>query len=93
MDTSNAIATINMVLWEIDLQNMSSNKNKSSAIKLGQQIKMYKPEIKKRRTVTKSENNVNGLLITSEMGDNIVLSLLQKSKSHISHISSDIVKR
>ena len=46
--------------------------------------------VKKKRTITKSEDNPNGMMITPEMGNNIVLSVLQKCKSHISHVSAEI---
>ena len=54
---------------------------------------MYKRGIKKKRTVTKSEDNPNGMLITPEMGGKIVLSVLQKGKGHINHVSAEIAER
>ena len=39
------------------------------------------------------EENPNGMLITPEMGGKIVLSVLQKGKGHISHVSAEIEER
>ena len=68
-------------------------KDKSSASKLGQQIKMYERGIKKKRKVTKLEENPNGMLVMPEMGGNIVLSVLQRGQGHGSPVSAEIQKR
>ena len=45
---------------------------------------------KKKRTIKKSEENANDMLITPEIGGKIVLSVFQKGKDHINHISAGI---
>ena len=84
---------INRDLWKPVLLGMSSNTDKASAIELQQEIDKYEQGIKKKRTITKSEENPNGMLITPEMGGKIVLSVLQKGKGHISHVSAEIEER
>ena len=39
---------------------------------------MYEREINKRRTVAKSEENQNGMIITPEMGDKIMIQVYYK---------------
>ena len=63
-----------------------------ATIKLQQQIDMYTQRFKKKSAITKSEDNLNGMLITPEMGGKIVLSVLQKYKSHITHVSAEIAE-
>ena len=43
--------------------------------------------------VTTSEDNPNGMLITPEMGGKIVVSVLQKGKGHIAHVSAELSER
>ena len=81
---------INRDLWKPVLLGMSSNTDKASAIELQQEIDKYEQGIKKKRTITKSEENPNGMLMTPEMGDKIVLNVLQKGKGDISHVSAEI---
>ena len=72
---------------------MSSDKNKTSADELQNQIAMYERGSKKERNVTRSEENPNGMLITPEMGGKIVLSVLQKGKGHIDHVKAELEER
>ena len=51
---------------------------------------MCEQGIKKKRNVTKSEENPNGMLITPEMGGNIVLSVFQKGKGHMNQLRAEI---
>ena len=92
-DVSKAMAVIDRDLWERVLLDMSSNKGKSSAVELQQQIDMYERGVKKKRNITKSEENPNGMVITPEMGGKLVLSVLQKGKGHISHVRAEIAER
>ena len=69
---------------------MSLNENKASAAELKEQVNMYERGIKKRRAVTKSEDNPNDMLITPEMGGKIVVSVLQKGKGHVAHIDAEL---
>ena len=64
-----------------------------SADELEEQVKMYERGIRKRRVVTTSEDNPNGMLITPEMGGKIVVSVLQKGKGHIAHVNAELSKR
>ena len=75
----------NQVLLE-----MSSDKNKASAEELKNQIELYEREAKKKRNVSKSEENPNGMLIRPEMGGKIVLSILQKGEGHIDHVCAEL---
>ena len=60
---------------------------------LQQECEMYERGIKKKRKVTKSEENPNGMLIMPEMGGKIVLSALQKGKGHMNHLRAEIEER
>ena len=88
-DIESAMADIDRDLWKCVLFDMSSNKDKASAIELQQEIANMNGGSRKR-TITKSEENPNGMLITPEMGGKIVLSVLQEGKGHISHVSAEI---
>ena len=57
---------------------MSSDKNKTRADELQNQIVMYERGSKKEWNVNRTEDNPNGMLLTPEMGGKIVLSVLQK---------------
>ena len=85
-----AMADIDRDLWKRVLLDMSSKKDKASTMELQQEIDKYKRGIKKKRSITKSEDNPNGMLITPEVGGKIVLSVLQKGKGHISHVSAEL---
>ena len=89
-DIKNAVEDIDQDLWKCILLDMSSNKDKARAIELQQEIDKYEQGIKKKRTIAKSEENPNDMLITPEMSGKIVLSVLQKGKGRISHISAEI---
>ena len=43
--------------------------------------------------MTTSEDNPNGMLITTEMGGKIVVSVLLKKKDHIAHVSAELSER
>ena len=60
---------------------------------LQQECEMYERGIKKKRKVTKSEENPNGMLITPEMGGKIVLSVLQKGRGHMNQLQAEIKER
>ena len=88
-----ALADISDDLYDQVLRDMSSDENKSSADETQQQIEMYERGAKKKRNVTKSEENPNGMTITPEMGGKIVLSVLQKGKGHADHVHAEIQQR
>ena len=75
------------------LSDMSSNEDKASAVELKEQIEMYERGIKKKRTVTKSEENPNGMLIPPEMGGKILVSILYRGKGHDEHVSAELSER
>ena len=54
---------------------------------------MYEQGFKRKRNVTKSEENPNGMLVTPEMGGTIVLSVLQKGKGHIALMRAKMDER
>ena len=54
---------------------------------------MYEQGIKRKRNATKSEENSNRMLVTPEMCGNIVLSVLQKGKSHIDYVRVEMGER
>ena len=64
------------------LRDVGSSESKASASKLQQECEMYERGIKNKWKVNKSEENPDGMLITSEMGGKIVLSVLQNGKGH-----------
>ena len=92
-DINDAIEDTSPDLYRRVLVDMSSNENKSSAVELQQSIEMYERGTSKRRSVTKSECNPNGMHITPQMGGKIVLSVLQKGRGHISHVKSELDDR
>ena len=80
-------------LWGRVLRDMSSKEGKSSAVELKQMIATYERGVIKKRSITKSEDNPNGMLITPEMGGKIVFSVLQKGKGHINHVRAELAER
>ena len=54
---------------------------------------MYEQGIKRKRSVTKSEKNPNGILVTPEMDRKIVLRVLQKGKGRIDHVCVEMDER
>lgn len=92
-DIDKAMAGIDPDLWELVLRDMGSSESKTSASELQQECEMYERGIKKKRKVTKSEENPNGMLITPEMGGKIVLSVLQKGKGHMDQLRAEIKER
>ena len=92
-DINRAMASIDPDLWGCVLQDMSSKEGKSSAVEIKQMIDMYERGVKKKRSITKSEDNPNGMIITPEMGGKIVLSILHKGKGHINHVRAEIAER
>ena len=72
------------------LLDMNSDKYKTSVDELQNQIDMYKYGSKKRRNVTKSEQNPNIMLIPPETGEKIILSIFQKGKGHIDHVLKEL---
>ena len=92
-DIDKAMAGTDPDLWERVLRDMGSSESKASASELQQECEMYERGIKKKRKVTKSEENPNGMLITPEMGGKIVLSVLQKGKGHMNQLRAEIEER
>ena len=88
-----ALVDITPELYKDILLDMTSKENKSSAIELQKNIDMYERGSKKKRQVTRSEENKNGMHITPEMGGKIVLSALQKGKGHITHVGAELADR
>ena len=88
-----AMAGIGRDLWEVVLRDMGSSESKASTSELQQECEMYERGIKKKRKVTKSKENPNGMLITPEMGGKIVLSVLQKGKGHMPQLRAEIKER
>ena len=54
---------------------------------------MYEQGFKRKRNVTKSEENPNGMLVTPELGGWIVLSVVQKGKGCIDHVRVEMDER
>ena len=89
-DINVAMAGTSSNLYKSILSDMSSNKDKASKIELEEQVKMYERGINKKRTVTRSEDNPNGMLISPEMGGKIVVSILHKGKGHIEYVDAEL---
>ena len=51
---------------------------------------MYERGIKKKRSVTKSKEILDSVVITPEVGGNILSSVLLKSKDHADHIYAEL---
>ena len=92
-DINRAVVSMDPDLWGRVLRDMSSKEGKSSAVELQQMIATYQRGVKKKRSVTMSECNPNGMLITPEMGGKIVLSIINKGKGHINQVRAEIAER
>ena len=71
----------------------SSNKNTLSADKLQWQIEMNEQGTKKKKSVTKLEENPNGTVITPEKGGIMLLVVLLNDKGHAGHVHTELQQR